>query len=129
MLLQIKTFVLFFIGIFYLSSATANNEFCAVGDIEGSVCKGIFIKSCKFVKVDAVKGNNDKLFTINECYQKVSNFDERKGRCWINTKVRGDNLIFSAVNSAFQPEFFHKNKKGNYEELDVDYITFQCVKK
>ena len=104
-------------------------EYCAVGKISGNVCKGFVIEACKFVQVDAVKDDNGKLFTVKECYNDVSEHSESKGRCWINTKSKGGGDISWALNTATQPEFLHKNESGKYEEIDVEYLTFKCVKR
>ncbi|MEW8424807.1 MAG: hypothetical protein AB2609_08850 [Candidatus Thiodiazotropha sp.] len=116
-------------GLVLLTLSVAHADYCAVGKIEGNVCKGFVIESCKFVQVDSVKDDNGKLFTVKECYNEVSEYNEGKGRCWINTKSKGGGAISWALNAATQPEFLHKNKNGEYEELDVEYLTFKCVRR
>lgn len=117
------------LSLMFLIFSEAHADYCAVGKIEGNVCKGFVIESCKFVRVDAVKGDNGKLFTVNECYSDVSEHSEGKGRCWINTKSKGGGAISWALNAATQPEFLHKNENGEYEEIDVEYLTFKCVRR
>lgn len=116
-------------GLAFLVLTEAQAEYCAVGKISGNVCWGFVIESCKFVQVDAVKGENGKLFTVKECYNDVSEYSKSKGRCWINTKSKGGGAISWALNAATQPEFLHKNESGEYEEIDVEYLTFKCVKR
>jgi len=38
-------------------------------------------------------------------------------------------LISWGINTAVQPDFLHKNSSGKYEDIDADYITFNCIKK
>ena len=118
------------IGISLFLLATASRaEYCAVDEIRGNVCKGFVIEACSFVRVDAVKGDDGKLFTVNKCYSSVSDYKERDGRCWITTKSKGGGALSWALNSATQPEFLHKNENGEYEEIDVEYLVFKCVKR
>jgi len=116
-------------GLALLIVTETRADYCAVGTIEGNVCKGFVIESCKFVRVDAVKGDNGKLFTVKECYDEVSEYSEGKGRCWINTKSKGSGVLSWAINAAAQPEFLHKNENGEYEKIDVEYLTFECVRR
>lgn len=103
-------------------------EYCATRAIRGNVCKGFVIESCKSVQVDAVEGNNGQLFTVRECYDKVSDYRKSDGLCWIRTKSTGAGLWSWMTNAATQPKFFHKNERGEYEELDVEYLVFDCVR-
>ena len=104
-------------------------EYCAVGKIDGNVCKGFVIESCKLVRIDAVYGDNGQLFTVKKCYSNVSEYSEGKGRCWINTKSKGGGALSWLLNVATQPKFLHKNENGEYEEIDVEYLTFKCVRR
>ncbi len=120
---------IFAFGLLFLMLSEVQAEYCAVGQISGNVCKGFVIESCKFIRVDAVKDDNGKLFTVKECYSDVSEYSEGKGRCWINTKSKGGGAISWALNAATQPEFLHKNENGEYEEIDVEYLIFKCVQR
>jgi len=93
------------------------------------LCSGFVIEVCKFVQVDAVKGENGKLYNVKCCYDSVSEYSKSKGRCWINTKSKGGGLLSWGVNAVTQPEFLHLNEDGNYEELDVEYLTFKCQRR
>ncbi len=104
-------------------------EYCSIGKITGNVCKGFVIESCKFVRVDALKDDEGNLFAVKSCYRNVSTYKEENGRCWINTKSKGGGALSWAKNALSQPNFLHKNKKGKYEEIDVEYLTFKCVKR
>ncbi len=111
-----------------LSSFSANAEYCATGVIKGNICSGFILESCKTVKIDAVKGENGELFSINKCYSSVSEYSKSKKLCWINTKSKGGGALSWAANSLTQPDFLHKNESGKYEELDVEYLVFKCTK-
>lgn len=104
-------------------------EYCATGPIRGNICSGFVIESCSFVRVDAVEGDNGQLYTVRDCYESVSEYKEGDGRCWIRTKSSGAGLWSWMTNAAVQPKFFHKNDRGEYEELDVEYLVFECVKR
>ena len=122
---KLSTIVLF-LGLYSLNVSNANAEYCATGVIKGNVCKGFVIESCKTIRVDAIKDEDGKLYSINKCYPKVSEYDEAKKWCWIRTKSDGGGLFSWALNSATQPNFLHRNDDGEYEELDVEYLTFGC---
>ena len=104
-------------------------DYCAIGQIEGQVCRGFVIESCKNIQVDAVKGSDGQLYTVKECFQEVSEYRESTDRCWIRTKSKGAGLFSWGVNAIGQPVFLHKDENGSYKELDVEYITFKCVKR
>jgi len=112
-----------------LFSAEVMAEYCAVGKIEANECSGFIIKSCGFIEVDAVRDDEGKLFYPKKCYESVTEYKSSKGRCWINTKSKGGGLISWGINTAVQPDFLHKNSSGKYEDIDADYITFNCIKK
>jgi hypothetical protein len=124
----VKTMAALTVGLLF-NPAGAQAEYCAIGNIKGNVCSGFVIEACKFVQVDAVKGDDDKLYTVNRCYGSVSEYSESKGRCWIKTKSKGGGLLSWGVNAATQPEFFHLSENGDYEKLDVEYLTFKCQKR
>jgi len=111
----------------FFTLPVARADYCAVGQIKGNVCWGFVIESCKFISVDAVKGDDGRLFTLHNCYDKIT--DYQQGRCWVDTKSRGGGLWSWTLNAAAQPEFLHKNEDGKYEDIDVEYLTFKCVRR
>lgn len=123
---SIKKITMTLVMSLFFYSLTVFAEYCAIGNIKGSVCKGFILESCKHVQIDAVKGDGDKLYTVNRCFDSVTEYSESKGRCWIRTKSQGGGLISWGINTAIQPEFLHLNEDGSYEALDVDYLTFKC---
>jgi hypothetical protein len=102
-------------------------DYVATSPIEGNVCSGFILESCKFYRVSAVKGSDGQLHSINTRYDSVSEFDESKRRCWIHTKSKGGGLWSWGANMALQPEFYTTTESNEYEKIDVEYITFSCV--
>lgn len=107
----------------------ADARFCATGPIEGQECTGIGIEVCSMMRIDAIEGEEGRLYTVSECYEEVSDYDARKGRCWITTKSRSWGLFSWVINAVNQPTFYHRNDAGEYEELDVEYVTFPCERR
>jgi len=115
---NLNTFLAPFIATSVLFASTnAFSEYCAVSKIKGNVCSGFVIEACKFVVVDAVKGDDGKLYELSRCYESASDYSESKGRCWVRTKSKGAGLFSWGVNAAAQPEFYHLKEDGTYEEL------------
>ncbi len=125
--MKIRNVVLACICMVLIILSEAHADYCAVGEIKGHVCKGFIIESCKNVRVDAVKDNNGKLYTVKKCYSDVSEYSEGQGRCWINTKSKGGGFFSWGSNAATQPEFLHQDEDGDYEEIDAEYLTFKCT--
>lgn len=119
--------IIIFVAAALSTPLAAFADYCAVGEIEGNLCKGFIVEACKLVRIDAVKGDDGKLFTVKRCYPSVSEYDQTKGRCWIRTKSTGGGLLSWAFNAPQQSVFYHKTAHGEYEELDVEYVTFKCV--
>ena len=101
-------------------------DYSVTGPITGAVCKGFGIKSCSFHKVEAVKGDDGRMHSVKTVFEHVSEYDKSKGLCWVNTKSRGGGILSWGINAAIQPEFYEKTASGEYQRLDVDYITFPC---
>ena len=83
--------------------------------------------------VDAVEGEDGRLYTIQTRYPDVSRYWTRKngtGMCRINLKAQrrvgfwddAANLLFGG------PDFYTKTSGGGYEKVDVEYIAFECRK-
>lgn len=98
----------------------------ATGSFEGFVCKGFLIEQCKFHKIAAVKGDDGQLYSLKNTFESVGQYN--KGTCSIKTKAKGGGLINWGINTLKQPVFFELSPDGQYKELDVEYITFPCVK-
>lgn len=110
------------------------SQYVVTGQIDGNVCWGFsLIKSCKLHKIDAIKGEDGKLYPMNSSYSAVSEYNGTTKRCWIQVKAMTGNgmgsdaisVITNAVSS--RPEFFEK-VEGRFEKIDVEYVTFPCVK-
>ena len=110
----------------FLFSSQSYAAYCATGKIEGNVCKGFIIESCSSIEVHAVEGDDGKLYEVKRCYEDVSEFDANQGRCWIRTKSSGGGLISGALNLFTGMGFYHRSSSGNFEEVDAEYLTFQC---
>ena len=107
------------------SARIAQADYVAVGQIRGNVCSwGGFI--CKFVNIDAIR-KEGKLFSLAKVFADVD--DYKRGRCWINTKSKSMGLISNAINIFTQPEFLRRQDDGDFEELDVEYLVFKCIKR
>lgn len=116
------------IGLALLSACgVAVAEYVATGPVEGQVCRGFVIEQCKFYQIDAVKGSDGRLYTMTDRFEKVDEYNSSKRRCWIRTKSTGWGLWSSAANAMLQPDFYRKAESG-YEKLDVEYLSFPCVK-
>ena len=107
----------------------ANADYIVTGKIRGQQCTSyIVFDHCSTRSIDAVKGKDGRLYTIKRRYPKVSDYSEKKGLCWINTKSRGGGLITGAMNLFLGVTFFEKKQDGSFKELDIEYLVFPCVK-
>lgn len=104
-------------------------EYIATGGMLGNVCSGFVIKSCEFKKLSAVKGDDGNLHELPKSFISVDEYQSRSNRCWIHTKDTRLGLISWGINAINQPAFYEKTKTGRYENIDVDYVVFQCEKK
>ncbi len=110
-------------------SGMAHAEYIVTGDVRGNVCSGFVIKSCEFRKLSAVKGDDGKLYELAKSFGSVDEYKSGINTCWIHTKSTNLGLISWGINTIRQPVFYEKTKLGKYEELDVDYVVFKCLKK
>ncbi len=108
--------------IFLFISTNANADYLVTGKVTGGV-KGMLGFSLKIVNVDAVM-EDGKLYTIGKRYRQVSEYDKRKGRCWL----RVDGL--SGIMHKAQGRSWHElQSDGTYKKLkNLEYITFPCIK-
>ena len=109
--------------------SVSSANYCTTGKVEGSVCEGLFIKSCKFIQVDATKDEDGNLISVNGCYRDVSEYNKEKGRCWISMESGARHTPSWLSGLLSQQQFFHKNKNGRYEEVEVEYLTFKCFRR
>lgn len=112
---------------FLLMAMPVSADYVVTGKITGQVCKGFGIKSCSFVDVDAVEGDDGRLYTMNRRYKDVSDYSASKGRCWIRTKPREGGIIGWAIGAVSGSTFYTQTANG-YEKADVESITFPCRK-
>lgn len=104
-------------------------HFVATGQIEGNVCHGFVVESCHLVTLDAVKGHDGEFYTVKRHYSHVSEYSESQHHCWITVKSRGLGIISWVINWFTGPEFYRKDAIGRYVSVDVDYVTFDCIKR
>lgn len=75
-----------------LSMPAMASQYVVTGQIEGNVCWGLsLIKSCKLHKIDAIKGEDGKLYPMNPSYSTVSEYNGTTKRCWIQVKAMTGN--------------------------------------
>ena len=111
-----------------VANSVAIADYAVVGKIEGSSCWGVGFQMCSMKTIEAVKGDDGRLYTVAESFPRVSEYSASKGRCWIRAKDSGTGLISMAANAAFSPSFYEKTSSGEFKKVDVEYITFKCTK-
>ena len=113
----------------FVAPSPANAEYIVTGKIRGQECTSyIVIESCTWRSINAAKGEDGRLYTLAQRYAEVSQYSEKKDRCWIDIKSRRWGLISAIINLFSDVTFYEKQKDGSYEELDVEYLVFPCVK-
>lgn len=112
-----------------LTYGTADAQYVATGPYKGTVCSGFIIESCATHEIAAVKGKDGKLYALKTEHQSVDQHSEAKKRCHIRTKSSGAGLLSVGVNAVIQPVFLAKQSNGEYKELDIEYLSFPCIKK
>ncbi len=112
------------VGVLVLVVGLANADYLVTGKITGQECSGFVLEVCSNRNVDAVEGDNGKLYHLAEIYSDVDDYDGK--RCWIRTKSKGLGLISKAIDAIGGDQFYEKEKDGRYVEIDVEYITFPC---
>ncbi len=104
-------------------------DYFVSGDIEGNVCRGFVIEMCGLHKIHAVKGSDGRLVEVTKRFESVTEYKESSGRCWISTKSQNLGAFSWGINAIKQPVFLERDSGGGYKELDVEYLTFKCVKR
>lgn len=112
-----------------LISTSARADYFAVGPIEGNVCWGFGIEVCALHEISAVRGDDDRLYEVKRQFTSVTEYKENSSRCWITTKSKGGGLISWGINAIKQPIFLERTSSSKYKELDVEYLTFKCVRR
>ncbi len=107
----------------------ASAEYVVTSQIRGNVCQWFGLGLCGFHNISAVKGSDGKLYSMATSFDHVSEYNQEKKTCWINTKSDGMGIISSAVNALAQPVFFEKTASGEYEKLDVEFLVFSCIER
>ena len=113
---------------------TALADYIAVGPFEGEECTSyVLFDRCKMHSVDAVEGEDGRLYTLQTQYPDVSKYWVRKNgqeMCLISLKAqRRVGFWDEAANMLFGgPDFYTKTSGGGYEKVDVEYIAFECRK-
>ena len=78
--------------------------------------------------VDAVKGKDGRIYSLQQSYKKVDEYDSSKRRCWIYTKSR--NSIGKLIDLFTASTFYEKNTDGSYTKIkNLSSITFPCDKR
>lgn len=115
----------FFSILFFATIVRA--DYYVTGKIRGSECTNyLVVSSCSFVNIDAVAGSDGKLFYLAKRYDEVSEFNGR--RCIVRVKSTGAG-VWSGVINMFRNVTFFTKKNKKFEEVDIDYLTFPCVRK
>ena len=112
--------LVFIILIFFNTNAFA--DYYVTGKITGGHKKYMgFV--LEIVNVDAV-GKKGELYNLQKFYKKVS--DYKNGRCWIDTRL---GQIGKVLNFFRNQNFYELQSDGTYKKLNLEYITFPCVKR
>ena len=67
-----------------------------------------------------------QLYNLSERYEKVSEYDKYKKRCWI--RLKGEYAVFNVIKGLFSDDFYEKQEDGAYKKVDIEYFTFPCIK-
>lgn len=111
----------------FLIIGAAKADYYVIGDITGGISK-YFGFALTTTKVDAVKGEDGKFYSLAMSYVNVDEYKEKDKRCWINLKSKSE--IGRLISLFKSNDFYVKNTKGELSKIDnLEYITFPCVKK
>jgi len=108
-------------------SSHAIAGYIAIGPIEAEDCYDFGISVCSKKTVTEVR-QDGKRFEITRYFENVSEYNPRKGLCFIKTKSKGWGFLSWGINAATQPDFWGYDKDGKYVKIDADYIRFKCTK-
>ena len=99
-------------------------DYYVTGKIQGAN-KKLLGFATQIVSVDAV-GKPGDLYSLQMRYKKVSEYDKKKGRCWIYTEL---SQVGKVLNFFKNQSFYQRKSDGSYKKLNLEYITFPCVKR
>jgi len=99
-------------------------DYYVTGKIQGAN-KKLLGFATQIVSVDAV-GKPGDLYSLQMHYKKVSEYDKKKGRCWIYTEL---SQVGKVLNFFKNQSFYQRKSDGSYKKLNLEYITFPCVKR
>lgn len=105
----------------------ASAGYLAVGPFEGTVCEGLVFKSCSPKTLAAVEGPNGSLHEITRYFESVDSVNS-SGRCTIRIRKSGVGVIGNAMHAVMGPKFYEMDSSGRYSPVDVEYLTFSCVR-
>ena len=117
-----KLLLIIILGLSWCNLSLA--DYYVTGQIQGAN-KKLMGFGFSIVNVDAV-GKSDDLYSLQKVYKKVSEYNKKKGRCWINTEL---GQIGKVLNFFKNQSFFEKQTDGSYKKLNLEYITFPCVQR
>lgn len=132
--------IILFISVFV--SYEANAAYFATGEIYGYVYKNLLLRGVvtpgKRVVI-GVKAKDGNVYEIAREYkdEDIEEYTVRKGRgsCRVRTKIPNDsenlivNAVVAAVNSYKKITFVGLKEDGSHEELEVEYLIFDCIHK
>ena len=109
------------IFLFVVLSNSANAGYIVNGEVKGWI-QSLF--SIKQTNVDAILMDDGNLYPLPKFYENVSEYDQYKQRCWIDTVV-----FRKYFTTSLGLRFFKKENNGEYVEIDgLTSITFPCIK-
>lgn len=95
-------------------TVSAEPSYRATGAFEGSFCRFMV---CKLRPVLALSRNGGQPEAIPEHYARVSEFDEKRGLCWLRTDKSG-------------LRFHGRDEKGAMADLgEPEFVVFPCVRR
>ena len=114
-----------------MASATCLAGYQVRGKMTGEECTSyVLFEKCDKKNIDAVKGDDGKLYNITNYFSNVSSYKDSSsgdGLCWIRVKSARYGAISWGINLA-KPKFYEKQPDGTYEHVDIETIVFKCIK-
>jgi hypothetical protein len=123
---RFRNLAIFILPVFFCTPLAA--KYLVDGEIKGQVCTSyVVVSSCEMVSIEAVEGDDGQLFAIKQEYESVSEFNESTGRCWIRLDI-SPSWLWRIKRKLAGPQFFTKNRDGQYKKVNPEYVTFRCKK-
>ena len=101
--------------------------YLVVGAIKAEDCYHVGISVCSEKTVTAVKVDG-KMLPIANYFERVSSYNEKSSRCFINTKDTSGGVLAFLNNRLNQPEFWGLDGDGKFGKIDADLIKFDCIR-